>query len=75
MIDDDSFREFKRQGTIEAAPWSPEVDMDSVSIADADRLAGSPKEGDMICRNPDNYEDQWLVAADYFRKHYRQVGV
>ena len=37
-----------------------------VSISEADRLNGSPKEGDMIARNPKNHEDQWLVAKEYF---------
>jgi len=27
---------------------------------------GSPKEGDMIARNPKNHADQWLVAKKYF---------
>lgn len=38
----------------------------SVSISQADRLAGSPKVGDMIARNPKNHDDQWLVAKAYF---------
>jgi hypothetical protein len=37
-----------------------------VSISEADRLNGSPKEGDMIARNPKNHADQWLVARKYF---------
>jgi hypothetical protein len=30
----------------------------------------SPKAGDMIARNPENHEDQWLVAAQYFADHF-----
>jgi len=31
---------------------------------------GSPKEGDMIARNPANHKDQWLVAAKYFKENF-----
>ena len=35
-----------------------------------DKLAGSPKRGDMIARNPKNYREQWLVAAQYFSDNF-----
>ena len=35
--------------------------------------AGSPKEGDMIARNPKNHADQWLVAAQYFADNFEPV--
>lgn len=41
-----------------------------ISISQADIDAGSPKQGDMIARNPDNHNDMWLVAADYFEKNF-----
>lgn len=44
-----------------------------VSISEADRLAGSPKFGDMIARNPKNHDDQWLVAQDYFRENFEEI--
>lgn len=44
----------------------------SVSVADADN--GSPKQGDMIARNPENHNDQWLVAADYFAVNFEQLS-
>lgn len=43
---------------------------DSVSISKADIESGSPKDGDMIARNPDNHLDQWLVAKDFFEANY-----
>jgi hypothetical protein len=40
--------------------------MDRISVSAPDKEAGSPKQGDMIARNPKNHDDQWLVAAAYF---------
>lgn len=42
------------------------TDQKTVSISDFDLENGSPKIGDMIARNPNNYEDSWLVAKEYF---------
>jgi len=44
-----------------------------VSISISDKEEGSPKFGDMIARNPKNYEDQWLVAADYFKDNFEEI--
>jgi hypothetical protein len=41
-----------------------------VSISVEDDLAGSPKLGDMIARNPKNHKDQWLVAKQYFTDNF-----
>ena len=43
-----------------------------VSISDADLNNGSPKEGDMIARNPKNHNDLWLVAKDYFEQNFEE---
>lgn len=51
-------------------PWTPDTDMSGVSVSDADRANGSPKQGDMIAVNPENGEDRWLVAADFFEANY-----
>ena len=42
----------------------------SISIKMEDHLNGSPKQGDMIARNPRNHKDQWLVAKDYFEENF-----
>lgn len=44
-----------------------------VSISDVDLLNGSPKEGDMIARNPKNHLDQWLVAEEYFNNNFETI--
>lgn len=45
----------------------------NVSISDVDKANGSPKIGDMIARNPNNYGDQWLVAEQYFKNNFESI--
>jgi len=54
-------------------PWTPQTDMDGVSVSDADKADGSPKQGDMIAVNPTNHEDRWLVASDFFAANYEEA--
>jgi hypothetical protein len=60
------WKKYTRPGVTEMMPWSPDLDLNGVSISQADRDGGSPKPGDMIARNPFNHADRWLVAAAYF---------
>ena len=62
------FRKYRRLGKLsELRPYIPgEVLSAHVSIQQEDRDTGSPKEGDMIARNPDNHKDMWLMSAAYF---------
>ena len=64
------FKQYRRKRNAELRPYVLGEDMDGISISDADAKAGSPKAGDMIARNPENYEDQWLVAAQYFADNF-----
>jgi hypothetical protein len=45
----------------------------AISVSDVDLQNGSPKNGDMIARNPKNHEDQWLVAAQYFADNFETI--
>lgn len=54
-------------------PWTPETDMEGVSVSDADRDNGSPQEGDMIAVNPSDPTDRWLVAAAFFVANYEEA--
>lgn len=45
----------------------------NVSISQADLNNGSPKRGDMIARNPNNHEDQWLVSEQYFKDNFEEI--
>ena len=65
------FKQYRRKRNAELRPYVQGENMDGISVSDADAKAGSPKAGDMIARNPENHEEQWLVAAQYFADHLR----
>lgn len=50
-------------------PYIKGEDLSHVSITDADKENGSPQPGDMIARNPENHDDTWLVAKQYFENN------
>lgn len=60
------WKQYKRKGLSEMRPYVLNEELYGVSISEADKANGSPKEGDMIARNPKNHSDQWLVAKKYF---------
>ena len=60
------WKQYKRKGLSEMIPYREGMDMEDVSISDADIDNGSPRPGDMIARNPKNHADKWLVAEKYF---------
>lgn len=64
------FTKYRRSQIAELTPWTPGFDMSRVSVSAPDKEAGSPKAGDMIARNPKNFDDQWLVAAAYFADNF-----
>jgi hypothetical protein len=53
------FKPYRRRQIAELRPYVPGENMMGIGVSDADKLAGSPKRGDMIARNPKNYKDQW----------------
>jgi hypothetical protein len=65
-----AFQQYQRTQIAEMEPWFAGYDMTRVSVSAADRDAGSPKLGDMIARNPNNHDDKWLVAAQYFADNF-----
>lgn len=63
----DIWKKYQRKGLSEMRAYVEGEQLPAtVSVSEADKLAGSPKAGDMIARNPRNHNDQWLVAAKYF---------
>lgn len=65
------FKKYRRRQIAELRPYvHGETLPPMVSISQADMDAGSPKEGDMIARNPANHDDQWLVGRDYFETNF-----
>ena len=69
-----TFQKYRRSQIAELADWSPDTDMEGVSVSQADKDAGSPKAGDKIARNPKNHADRWLVAAAYFADNFEPVA-
>lgn len=69
------FKQYRRKQIAELRPYQSGESLDSVSISAPDKEAGSPKEGDMIARNPKNHDDQWLVAAAYFADNFEPLDV
>lgn len=76
---DDNFRTYQRVGLIEARPWTSEDEYEFVkgntgriSISPADRESGAvgTLHGGYVARNPNNHDDQWYIAPEYFAKHY-----
>jgi len=63
------YQQYRRKQIAELRPYV----VGEVSITAADREAGSPREGDMIARNPQNHDDQWLIAAKYFQDNFEPV--
>lgn len=68
-----AFTQYRRKQIAELRPYVPGELLIAVSISEPDRAAGSPKEGDMIARNPKNHEDQWLVSSQYFADNFEPV--
>jgi hypothetical protein len=68
------FKQYRRKQIAELRPYVPGERLDGVSIAVVDVEAGSPKEGDMIARNPKNHNDQWLVAKKYFEDNFEPLA-
>lgn len=76
MSDNNDFKKYRRSQIAELRKVE-QIDIDEgisgiVSISQADLLNGSPKIGDMIARNPKNYEDQWLIGEQYFKDNFEE---
>ena len=61
--------DYRRAGVSSMRPYIDGEDLSRVSISQADIENGSPKKGDMIARNPNDYSDMWLVAEKYFKEN------
>lgn len=64
------YKQYRRTAIAEMMEWRDGFDMTGISISEADQQNGSPREGDMIARNPKNHNDRWLVAAQYFADNF-----
>lgn len=66
-----AFKEYRRTNVAEMREYvNGEILSEKISVSEVDRLNGSPKVGDMIARNPNCHDDQWLVAEKYFTDNF-----
>ena len=70
VTDNDLLQFARKKRIIVSANADTEI---TVSISDVDLENGSPKDGDMIARNPKNHLDQWLVAKRYFEDNFEEI--
>ena len=75
----DKFKQYKRSAIAELRPVTDTEVMsrslnEKISISMADKENGSPVIGDMVARNPKDHNDQWLVAAQYFKDNFEEAG-
>jgi hypothetical protein len=61
---------YRRKQIAELRAYTLGENLAGVSISEADKANGSPKEGDMIARNPKDHSDRWLVSAQYFLDNF-----
>jgi hypothetical protein len=79
------FKQYKRTNIAEMRPVTKEdikqyskrnciiINDRAVSISTPDSENGSPKIGDMIARNPNDHNDNWLVAKKYFENNFSAI--
>ena len=72
------FKQYKRINISEMADVHPDetattLEYAGVSISKADLDNGSPLPGDKIARNPENHNDKWLVAKQYFENNFKEI--
>lgn len=72
------FKEYRRKQVAElrevrALESLETLKAEGISVSHEDVVAGSPKEGDMIARNPKNHKDKWLVAKQYFNDNFELI--
>jgi len=68
MVEVVVWKKYRRTGLSEMRPYIVGEDLSCISVNKED----SPKDGDMVARNPDNHADQWLVAKEYFEKNLEE---
>jgi hypothetical protein len=69
-MDKSNFVQYRKKQIAELRPYIPGEDVTDISISVPDYIKGSPREGDMIARNPTNHKDQWLVNKEYFENNF-----
>ena len=63
------FVQYRKKGIAEMRPYILGEDITGISVSVGDTL----EDGGMIARNPDNFEDRWYVAKDFFKRNYEAI--
>lgn len=65
------WKDYVKQTKQPMRPYKPGENLEAqgISVWDGDTI----EHGGMIARNPDNPDDQWYVAKDFFEKNYKQA--
>lgn len=63
------YRPFRKRGVAWLMPWTPEINMNGVSVSAED----TPEPGGFVAVNPDNMADRWYVAKAFAEKNYEPV--
>ena len=73
-MNEDKFKQYQRSTMGEMRPYEPGEDLSKITVNDDDKQRyGCPKEGDMVARSPQDRDNQWLVAKEYFEANFKLV--
>ena len=61
---------YRKKQLQDLRPYQEGEPLTGVSISEEDAKNGSPKLGDFIARNVNNYNDQCLVSAKFVEQNY-----
>lgn len=69
-MNDPRFKQYKRTNIAEMRFYEKGEDLTGVSVSGVD---DPENDMGMIARNPNNHEDQWYVAKQYFEENFEIV--
>ena len=62
---------YRKKSLQPARPYVEGEDMSGISVSDSDQ---PPQVGGMIANNPQDPEDQWFIAEQFFTDNYVEVA-
>lgn len=68
-VDESGFKNYRKTAIQPMRPYIPGEDLTGISVSDQD----TPAEGGMIAVNPDNADDKWYVAEEFYKANYGEV--
>lgn len=64
------WKQYRRKNVAEMRDYVLGEDLTGISVSGVD---DPPNDMGMIARNPDNHNDQWYVARNYFLKNFEEL--